>query len=189
MMSVASYLRAAAPQLGRARHGREPHRAYADDHDVVAELHVGKLHAVEARGHHVGKHGGFGYVHAFRPQRKIAVRIVDMEIFAEYAFLEVGEFPSGQHAAGVHGVAALEIGRVPVGSDGGDHDLVARLEVSHQRAGFHDFADGFMSEMHVVTGSDGLFPDGMDVRGARGHDGVKRTAGRPCLFNPDYTAW
>ena len=177
-----------APQ-GRARHRHQAHRADADDAHVVAELHVGQLHAVKAGGHHVAEHHRRGHVDVGGQQGQVGVGLVDVEQLAEHAVLEVGELPPRQHAAGVHGVACLGLQRAPVGGDGGDDDPVAGLEVLHQRAHLHHLAHGLVAEDHVVAVADGALPDRVHVRGAGGHgqrlhQRVQRAAGGGVLLNP-----
>ena len=74
---------------GSRCHGHQPHRADADDAYRIAELHVRKLHAVKARGHHVREHDAILRGEALGQKRQIAVRLVDVEILAKHAVLKV----------------------------------------------------------------------------------------------------
>ena len=174
---------------GRARNGHQADRADADDADIIAELHIGQLHAVEARRDHVRQHDGRDRIDIRRQVSHVGIGLVDVEEFSKDAVLEVREFPARQHAAGVHGIARLRFERTPVGRDGRDDDAVSALEVAHERADLNDLTHGLVTEDHVVAVADGALPHGMDVRSAGrdgdgAHNGVQRSAQRAFLFNP-----
>ena len=92
-------------------------------------MHVGKLCAVQAGGHHIRKHTGIHYIHSLGHERKVAIRVVHMEELGENAVLDVGKLPASQHAAGMHGVARLGLKGAPVRRYGGYQHPVAGLEV------------------------------------------------------------
>ena len=174
---------------GRARNGHQADGADADDADIIAELHIGQLHAMEARRDHVRQHDGCDRIDIRRQVSHVGIGLVDVEEFGKDAVLEVREFPARQHAAGVHGIARLRFERTPVGRDGRDDDAVAALEVAHERADLNDLTHGLVTEDHVVAVADGALPHGMDVRSAGrdgdgAHNGVQRSAQRAFLFNP-----
>ena len=98
----------------RAGNGHQADRANADDQHRVAELDVRLFHAVKPCGHHVGEHAGLFRRNFVRHVGQIAVGVVDMEVFAEDAILEVGEFPARQHAAGVGAKTGLGLQGTPV---------------------------------------------------------------------------
>ena len=99
--------------------------------------------------------------------RQIPVGVVDVEVFRKHAVLDVGEFPPGEHPAGVHGIPRLRFDGRPVRRDGGDDHAVSGLEVPDKASGFHDLADGLMAEDHIAAHADGALPDGVDIRGTR----------------------
>ena len=181
-------------EVGRAAQGRggDAHQAdgaYAYDADIIAVLDVGELRAVETGGHHVAHHGGGTDIYALGQERKVAVGVVDVEKLSEHAVLEVGEFPSGKHAAGVHGISGLRLERRPVRGDGRHYDLVAGLEVLDEGADLLDDADSLMAKDHVMAVAYRALPHSVDIGCAWGHRyrtdyGVKRAARRPVFLYP-----
>ena len=177
-----------SPQ-GSASHGHEAHRADSNNTDSVAELNVRQLYPVETGGDHIAEHHGGRRVQLLRQPGEVGVCLIDVEIFRENAVLEVGELPSGQHTARVHGISGLSFQAAPIRCNGRDNDPVAGLQGLHQAAYFHDFAHRFVAQNHVSPFADGAFPDGMDVRGAGGdgqrtHNGIQRPTGGDLLLNP-----
>ena len=142
----------------RAGNGHQADRANADDQHRVTELDVRLFHAVKACGHHVGEHAGLFRRNFVRHVGQIAVGVVDMEVFAKDAILEVGEFPARQHAAGVGAKTGLGLQGTPVRRDGGHHDAVALFEVFHQRTDFIHDPTALVPQDHVVPVAQGPFP-------------------------------
>ena len=77
--------------------------------------------------------------------RKIAVRVIYMEIFRKDAVLKVGELPACKHAAGVHGIARLRFQRIPVRGDGGYQNTVTGLKIFNQFTGLNDLRAALMT--------------------------------------------
>ena len=172
-----------------ARHGHQSDRPDPDDQDVVAEGDLGQLDAVQAGGHHVGEHAGLGGRDILGDEGQVAVRVVDVEVLAEDSVFEVGELPTGEHAARVHGISRLRLGRGPVRRDGGDQDVVSRLEVLDERPHLDDFTTRFVAEDHVRALADRPLPARVHVGGARRHgqgthDRVEGAADGALLLHP-----
>jgi len=179
------------PPQRRGSHCHEAHGSYADDYHLVAKENVGQLDTVESGGHHVREHHCLHRIDALGDKRKVAVGIIHVEAFGKHAVLDVRVFPSGEHAAGVHGVARLGLERVPVGRDGRHDDTVARLEIFDKGTHLHHLAGGFVTQDHIGTVAERTFPHGVHVGCARGNgdrpdDCVHRTAMRLLFFNPAY---
>ena len=143
--------------------GHKPDWANTDDEDGIAVLHVGKFNAMKAGRHHIGEHRRMFDFYAFGDEGEVAIRVVDVEVFAEDAVFEVREFPTGEHSTRVHGIATLGFEGIPVRSDGRHQDFVTRFEVFDERANFNYFATTFMAENHVVPVAKSAFPNGMDI--------------------------
>ena len=62
---------------GRARNGHQADGADADDADIIAELHIGQLHAVEARRDHVRQHDGCDRIDIRRENDEIYLKVMD----------------------------------------------------------------------------------------------------------------
>ena len=103
----------------------------ADAHhtDGIAELYIGQLYAVEAGGDHIAEHDGGSGIQAFRQKGEIGVCLIYMEILCEDAVFEIGKFPTGQHAAGVHGISALCFQAAPIRCDSRNDDPISDLQV------------------------------------------------------------
>ena len=142
----------------RTGNAHKTNRSDADDEYRIAELNAGQLNGMESGGNHVGENAGICGIHAFGHVSQVAVGVVYVEVLGKDAVFEVGEFPTGKHTAGVHGISGLCLKGVPVGSNGGNKDAVARLKVLDKLANLNDFGGAFVAQNHVVAIPDGAFP-------------------------------
>ena len=133
-----------APQ-SCAGHSHKTHRTNANHANGVAKLNVSQFHTVEASGDHVAEHDCRGRIQALRQKGEVCVGLVDMEILRKDAVFEVGELPSGQHAARMHGISGLCFQAAPVGGDGRNDDPVAWFQGFDQVAHLYDFAHCFVA--------------------------------------------
>ena len=77
-----------AAQCGtRDRHQTD--RADTDNEHGISVLNIGKLRSMETGRNHVRKHRRMFDFYAVGDMGKIAVRIIDMEVFAEYPVFKV----------------------------------------------------------------------------------------------------
>ncbi len=122
-----------------------------------------KLGALEACGHHVAEHGRRGRVHPFRKYGEVGIGLVYVKPLAKNAVFEVGKFPAGQHAPGMHGKSALGFYCAPVGSDGGNDDFVAGFKVFDKSTDLDNFTNALMSQNHIGTFTNRAFPYCVDI--------------------------
>ena len=118
---------------------------------------------MEPSRYHIGQHAGVYNIDIIGQKCQVTVSIIYMEVFGEYAILEVGELPTCQHTAGVHGISCLCLQRVPVRGDCRYKNAVAGLEIANQLTDFYYFCAALMTKDHIVAITDRALPEGMYI--------------------------
>jgi hypothetical protein len=132
--------------------------------DRAADGDIGMFCAGEPGRHHVAGVDGEFIRDRIGNSREVCLGAVDVEIFGEDAFLDVGEFPAAEHLGALRGESAHAVLALVAGRDRVDRNAVAFLDAGDFAADAVDDADGFVSEREVVPFTDRAL-DGVGVGG------------------------